>query len=122
MPRYFLGVDVGGTKIEGILLDSNGEELERLRIETPRHDYVETVKAVCQLVHKIERKFEISANVGVGIPGAVSPAMVMSPCSMVTSPSMTPLTSKTTIRGPEVEQAAWRLPGPEASRFVTWMT
>ena len=69
-----IGIDVGGSKIEGILLNKNGDELERLRVETPRHDYVATVKVICQLVQKIEKKFGIRANVGVGIPGAVSPA------------------------------------------------
>lgn len=69
-----IGIDVGGTKIEGILLDSDGKELKRLRVQTPRHNYVETVNAVCQLVQEFETQFAILANVGVGIPGIVSPA------------------------------------------------
>ena len=69
-----IGIDVGGTKIEGILLNEHGVEVVRLRSETPRHDYVATVNAVCQLVKEIENTFEIRANVGVGIPGVVSPA------------------------------------------------
>ncbi len=69
-----IGIDVGGTKIEGILLNKNGDQLERLRVETPRQDYAATVRVICQLVHKIEGKFGICANVGVGIPGTVSPA------------------------------------------------
>jgi fructokinase len=69
-----IGIDVGGTKIEGILLNTNGDELMRLRVETPRQNYVATVNTVCQLVQEIEHQFGICANVGVGIPGAVSPA------------------------------------------------
>ena len=69
-----IGIDVGGTKIEGILLNSHGDELERLRVEAPRHDYVKTLEAVGKLVEQIEKPLGIAANVGVGIPGAVSPS------------------------------------------------
>ena len=69
-----IGIDVGGTKIEGILLNSHGDELGRLRIEAPRHDYEKTLDAVCRLVEQIEKPFGLTASVGVGIPGAVSPA------------------------------------------------
>ena len=47
-------------------------------------------------------------------PGAVWPAMVMSGSVMSKSPLMTPLTSKTTMRGPAVRSASSRLPGPVA--------
>ena len=46
----------------------------RLRVETPRHDYGETLNAVCQLVQRIEKQYDMTAHVGVGIPGVVSPA------------------------------------------------
>lgn len=69
-----IGIDLGGTKIEGILLNEEGVELMRRRVDTPRDDYEATVHAVCQLVEEIERNFDIRAKVGVGIPGAVSPA------------------------------------------------
>ena len=34
-----IGIDWGGTKIEGIALTDEGKEIARLREETPRHDY-----------------------------------------------------------------------------------
>ncbi|MEM7405897.1 MAG: ROK family protein [Pseudomonadota bacterium] len=69
-----IGIDLGGTKIEGIVLDDAGEELRRKRIASPRNCYASTVRAICDLVHELERPFDTNAHVGVGIPGAVSPA------------------------------------------------
>ena len=63
-----IGIDLGGTKIEGILLNSHGDELERLRVQTPRHDYAETLNAVCQLVQKIEKPF---GNLTTNISGSM---------------------------------------------------
>src|SRR5215472_12882825 len=67
-----IGVDLGGTKIEFVALDSDGAELRRRRIATPRHDYEATVRAIADGVKQIEKTLEGSATVGVGIPGTVS--------------------------------------------------
>ncbi len=67
-----IGVDLGGTKIEFVALDSDGRELHRHRIATPRHDYDGTVRAVAEAVQGIEEKLGRNATVGVGIPGTVS--------------------------------------------------
>ena len=69
-----IGIDVGGTKIEGMLLNESGVELARVRVDTPRHDYVATVNVVAQLVEEFERQFGLGAKVGVGIPGSISSA------------------------------------------------
>ena len=69
-----IGIDLGGTKIEGILLDDSGYEHARHRVDTPRSDYPATLSAVCALVQKLERRSSFPARVGVGIPGAISPA------------------------------------------------
>ena len=47
-----IGIDMGGTKIEGIALAENGEELFRKRIDTPRNDYNGTVKAISNIVDR----------------------------------------------------------------------
>ena len=49
-----IGIDMGGTKIEGIALADTGEELLRKRIDTPRHDYDETVNAIAGIVLNLE--------------------------------------------------------------------
>ena len=45
-----VGIDLGGTKIEGIALDSDGEELARHRVATPADDYRGTLIAIKKLV------------------------------------------------------------------------
>ncbi len=68
-----LGIDLGGTKIEGIVLDARGRTLARRRVATPREDYPATVAAVAGLVAALEHEAGARGSVGVGIPGAVSP-------------------------------------------------
>jgi fructokinase len=69
-----IGVDFGGTKIEAIAIDADGRERVRRRIDTPREDYDASVRAVAGLVAAVEREAGGRGTVGVGIPGAVSPA------------------------------------------------
>ena len=64
---------MGGTKIEGIALAENGEELFRKRIDTPRNDYDGTVKAIFSIVEALESETNQKGTVGIGIPGAISP-------------------------------------------------
>src|SRR6266700_3803666 len=70
--RIRIGVDLGGTKIEFVALDSHGNEMHRHRIATPRFTYQATVRAVVETVREIEKKLGRSATVGVGIPGTIS--------------------------------------------------
>lgn len=70
-----IGIDLGGTKIEGIAIDGDGVERARLRVAAPSGDYDATVGAVAALVADLETEAGASADgIGVGIPGAVSPA------------------------------------------------
>ena len=67
-----IGIDLGGTKIEGIALDGSAE-VARLRVDTPRGDYAATVAAVVALVAALEKRAGARGSVGVGIPGTLSP-------------------------------------------------
>ncbi|MGL4727281.1 MAG: ROK family protein [Bosea sp. (in: a-proteobacteria)] len=71
-----MGIDLGGTKIEGLVLDEGGGELIRRRIPTPRGDYSTIVSAIADLVRSLEAEAGTAgqARVGVGIPGVISPA------------------------------------------------
>jgi len=69
-----IGIDLGGTKIEGIALNDNGDILYRERIDTPRDDYAETVNAICALTRTIEQQVGEQGSIGMGIPGTISPA------------------------------------------------
>jgi len=66
-----VGIDLGGTKIEGIALDGSAEAA-RLRIDTPRNDYDATLAAIVGVVSELERRTSTRATVGVGIPGTLS--------------------------------------------------
>ncbi len=68
-----IGIDLGGTKIEIVALDAEGGERFRQRIASPRDDYGATVAAIAGLVSAAERSVG-TATVGIGIPGAISPA------------------------------------------------
>lgn len=69
-----IGVDLGGTKIEVLALSSSGGELARLRVPTPANDYDGTVQTVVDLVEQLEGLTGQRGTVGVGTPGAISPA------------------------------------------------
>jgi fructokinase len=69
-----IGIDLGGTKIEGIAIDGDGRERLRRRIAAPRGDYRRTLDAVVGLVRDIESAIGGRATVGVGIPGTISPS------------------------------------------------
>ena len=69
-----VGLDLGGTKIEGIALDPDGSERARRRVPTPRGDYAATVEAVAALAEELDGSPESSATIGVGMPGVISPA------------------------------------------------
>lgn len=69
-----IGVDLGGTKIEVIALDPGGATLLRRRIPSPSHDYDALLSAVAGLVHEVEDELDRTGTVGIGHPGAISPA------------------------------------------------
>ena len=69
-----IGIDLGGTKIEGIAIDDDGSVRLRRRVPSPRDSYANTLTAVVDLVRDIEREVGARGTVGVGIPGAISSA------------------------------------------------
>jgi len=70
-----IGIDLGGTKIEIAALDAaDGAVLARERIATPRGDYAATIAAIRDLVAGVEARLGRRGTVGIGIPGAISPA------------------------------------------------
>jgi fructokinase len=73
-PPVRIGVDLGGTKIEAIALDDAGAVRARRRVATPRHDYDATLRAIAGLVSALETETGARGTVGIGMPGALSPA------------------------------------------------
>ena len=66
------GIDLGGTKIESIVLDSKGSQVFRKRIPSPQGSYIETVNAITELVLEADKHVHEVTRVGIGIPGALS--------------------------------------------------
>jgi fructokinase len=69
-----IGIDLGGTKIELIALDDKGVERLRHRQPTPRNDYTATLETIRNLVRRAEAELGTTCSVGIGTPGAISPA------------------------------------------------
>ena len=68
-----VGIDWGGTKIEGIVLEpSTGKELLRKRVDSPKDNYVEIINKVCELINDISVNLD-DFSVGIGMPGSLHP-------------------------------------------------
>ncbi len=67
----YIGVDLGGTKTECILLNDSGEEIDRLRKKTPKN-YNGTIDNICELINFLEDKHKKDCKIGIGTPGALS--------------------------------------------------
>ncbi|WP_439107761.1 ROK family protein [Congregibacter sp.] len=71
-----LGVDLGGTKIEAALVDTQGKITNRLRIDTPKNDYEGVLSHIQHLCEKLESEAKLKKRLPIGIctPGSPSPA------------------------------------------------
>lgn len=73
MTDFRIGIDLGGTKTEVILLNGSSQELFRTRIPTVRDDYDATLRDIAGLVAQAEvAAGQTLLPVGVGIPGTIS--------------------------------------------------
>jgi len=72
--KRFIGLDLGGTKIEAALVDEDGRVVARHREPSPRGDYKATLEIIARLVTRIDPDGPPNRPVGVGIPGSASPA------------------------------------------------
>jgi fructokinase len=68
-----IGLDVGGSKIEGILLSPRATELARCRVATPRYDYAATIAAIVDLTQRLMQEVPTGARIGIAVPGSISP-------------------------------------------------
>ncbi|MFZ1992041.1 MAG: ROK family protein [Alphaproteobacteria bacterium] len=68
-----IGIDLGGTKIEGALLAKDGTIALRERVATPRDDYQATLRAIRDLVDQLEKHAGYACSVGIAMPGTIAP-------------------------------------------------
>ena len=77
-----IGIDLGGTKIEAVLMDPSGRILGRVRRPTPQEDYQGTINSLASLVELLDAQAGQICRVGIGTPGAWdSTAGVMKNCN-----------------------------------------
>ena len=69
--KFKIGIDYGGTKIEGILLDSFGKEIDRKRVNYNK-DYQSSIQTIIKLVKDFEALTSSEYTIGIGIPGFLS--------------------------------------------------
>lgn len=71
---FRIGIDLGGTKIEGIVLDEKRHELFRKRIETEQqHGYAHILKRIQSLHDELAAAIGgVAHKIGIGTPGAIS--------------------------------------------------
>jgi fructokinase len=68
-----IGIDLGGTKIEGILLDNDGSVVSRQRRDTPRGDYQQLLHAITASIKTLSNIATDTCTVGIGTPGSIGP-------------------------------------------------
>ncbi len=68
-----IGLDLGGSKIEGILMSAGAKELARYRVATPRNDYAATIAAIVNLAAKLMQGIPTGTRIGIAVPGSISP-------------------------------------------------
>ena len=69
-----IGIDLGGTKTEGVLLASDGREVIRVRYPTPQSSGYESINVtITNLVVELETIAKEPCTVGIGTPGTISP-------------------------------------------------
>ena len=66
-----IGIDLGATKIEYVLLDEEGNETIREREKSPQN-YQDTIDSICNIVNKLDVKFNNKFEVGICHPGSIS--------------------------------------------------
>ena len=67
------GLDLGGTKIEAVVLDAAGEMIWRDRQATPSQDYRAILDVITSMVKSAEQHVTNPLSIGIGMPGSLSP-------------------------------------------------
>ena len=76
-----LGIDLGGTKIESVLLAADGSTLMRERRATPAGDYAATLDALADVVRAARSAAGGEVTIGMGTPGSAGPDKLMKNCN-----------------------------------------
>ena len=72
-PKLRIGIDLGGTKIAGVVLDHSGTIVAERRIASPQSDYAATIAALAAIIGDLEQSVGAPGTIGIGMPGSLSP-------------------------------------------------
>jgi len=72
-PRFRLGIDLGGSKTEVVVLDDIMQPVYRKRVVTPSNGYEAILTLITDLVNDAEKSLAVRPTIGIGTPGAISP-------------------------------------------------
>jgi fructokinase len=68
-----LGIDLGGTKIAGAVLDPAGKFMARHTVASPQQDYNATLNAIADVIAQLELATLPGCSIGIGMPGSIAP-------------------------------------------------
>ena len=74
---YKIGIDLGGTKIESLLIAPDGGALFRRRVPTPQQEgYRAIVERIAEIIREAINDIPAGSSytVGIGIPGSINPS------------------------------------------------
>ncbi len=67
-----IGIDLGGTKTEGIVLSEQNQSIERIRVPTPQHNgYQAIIENIVELINQLESAVNVTCSIGIGTPGSI---------------------------------------------------
>jgi len=72
-----LGIDLGGTKIEVLVISDDGKELFRGRVATPKDSYQKILDVITALIKSAEESVRQECSIGICTPGSLSPATAL---------------------------------------------
>ncbi len=71
--EHYIGIDLGGTKIEIIALNNENQIISKNRVPTPKSGYNHILKTIVEQITDVELKIGNAASIGIGTPGSLDP-------------------------------------------------
>jgi len=70
---FYLGLDIGGTKMAAVVIDETGKESARYRKETEKETYHSFLDGLSEFISVIENDINAEFAIGIALPGSISP-------------------------------------------------
>ncbi|WP_200780596.1 ROK family protein [Klebsiella oxytoca] len=70
---FYLGLDIGGTKMAAVVINAEGKEFGRYRTQTVKESYAAFIDRLTQFISDIKQALDAQLAIGMALPGSVSP-------------------------------------------------